>query len=330
MNAVKVGVVFGAMLLLAVVTSPRASGQNVSASFQLFYDELSPHGMWVEYSDYGYVWFPHRDPGFSPYESAGHWVFTDDGWTWVSDYPWGWAPFHYGRWGYDDYYGWYWVPDNVWGPAWVTWRRSPGYYGWAPLRPGITISIAFGSEYRERNERWIFVSERDITRPDISRHYVDRRSNNSIMKRSSVITHTRTDRERNSTFVAGPEREEVQKATRGSVPSVSIRDDARPGQRLEGRELHLYRPRVETENAQGRRAVPSVVRKVDEVQPSTPKRPTQQKRSVDQAKDRQPSQVTPATKERTPQVTPTTKQRSPRAAPAPTTKDDKKKRKERG
>ncbi len=64
---------------------------------------------------------------------------TEYGWTWLSDYPWGWAPFHYGRWDFDNSFGWFWIPGNEWGPAWVTWRRANGYYGWAPMSPGINL-----------------------------------------------------------------------------------------------------------------------------------------------------------------------------------------------
>src|SRR5665647_1119392 len=82
------------------LTIQKASAQ-VSVSFQVFYDELSPYGYWVDNPDYGYVWVPNVAPGFTPYGSNGYWVFTNEGWTWVSNYPWGWAPFHYGRWFYD-------------------------------------------------------------------------------------------------------------------------------------------------------------------------------------------------------------------------------------
>jgi hypothetical protein len=50
----------------AWILPQEASAQQVSVSFQLFYDELSPYGMWVDYPNYGYVWIPDGDPGFSP------------------------------------------------------------------------------------------------------------------------------------------------------------------------------------------------------------------------------------------------------------------------
>jgi hypothetical protein len=104
--------------------APQKASAQVSISFQIFYDNLSPYGNWVDNSDYGYVWVPRVSHGFTPYGTNGYWVFTYAGWTWVSNYSWGWAPFHYGRWFYDSYYGWVWVPDNELGPGWVTWRRS--------------------------------------------------------------------------------------------------------------------------------------------------------------------------------------------------------------
>src|SRR5689334_19708930 len=114
-NILTVAVVLCVGIWMTPTTLP---AQPTSVSFQLFYDQLSPYGAWVEYQNYGYVWVPDVDPGFSPYGTNGYWVYTDYGWTWVSDYSWGWAPFHYGRWVDDDLYGWLWVPDNEWGPAW--------------------------------------------------------------------------------------------------------------------------------------------------------------------------------------------------------------------
>jgi hypothetical protein len=75
---------------------PDAASQD--ASYQTFYDQLSPYGQWINDPDYGYVWMPDASADFKPYATDGHWVYTDEGWTWDSDYPWGWAAFHYGRW----------------------------------------------------------------------------------------------------------------------------------------------------------------------------------------------------------------------------------------
>jgi hypothetical protein len=244
---------------------PNEAYAQPSASYQVFYDGLSPYGNWVNYPNYGYVWMPDVAPGFVPYATAGHWVYTDDGWTWVSDYPWGWAPFHYGRWNYDNNYGWFWIPDNEWGPAWVSWRRSPGYYGWAPLGPGISISVSFGRGYNESNDRWTFVNDRDITRSDIGNRYIDRSRNVTIINNSTVIVNQQRDNRRNSTYIAGPDRNDVQKATHTTVKSVPIRENASPGQHVSNGALQIYRPQMQKVSGNGRNPAPSKVMKLTDV-----------------------------------------------------------------
>jgi hypothetical protein len=271
----------------------RASAQSVSVSFQLFYDELSPHGVWVDYPEYGYVWIPNSNPGFTPYGTDGHWVYTMDGWMWVSDYPWGWAAFHYGRWDYDNDMGWFWVPDNEWGPAWVSWRRSPGYYGWVPLRPGISISIAFGSNYYEQNDRWIFVRERDFVRRDVSLRIVSRTRNSAIINKSTVITNSRNDEKRNAVYIAGPGRDEVQKTTRVRIDPVNVRENERPGQHLRKDEIQLYRPQIEKRSSAGQNPAPSKVVRKNEVRPAQTKSAPQRRQSAvpaDNRKKQEPQQ----------------------------------------
>jgi hypothetical protein len=263
----------------ALLTPPRAFAQETTVSFQLFYDQLSPYGSWVDYQNYGYVWIPDVDRGFSPYSTSGHWIYTDDGWTWVSDYPWGWAPFHYGRWAYDDSYGWLWVPNNEWGPAWVTWRRSEGYYGWAPMGPGISVEVSFGGGYRVPNERWTFVSDRDISRADIDRHYVNRSTNVTIINNSTVINNTYMDNSRHTNYVAGPARDDVQKVTGTAIRPVAIRENNKPGQSLSNDQLQIYRPQVQASNNNGHKPVPSKLVSLKEVKPISERTPGNQRQN---------------------------------------------------
>ena len=236
-----------------------ASAQQDGVSFGIFYNELSPYGQWVDYPGYGYVWIPSAGSDFVPYSSDGHWILTDYGWTWVSDYSWGWAPFHYGRWDYDDSYGWFWVPDNEWGPSWVNWRRADGYYGWSPMRPGISLSVSFGSGYTVPNDRWIFVRDRDFSRTDINHYYINRTNNSTIIKNSSVINRTYTDQNRHSTYVSGPDRADVQKSTGRTIQPVVVHDNEKPGQNLKNGRLQIYRPQVQMNDANGRKPAPSNV-----------------------------------------------------------------------
>src|SRR5436305_14078333 len=80
--------------------SMRGMFHPLSIRAQVFYDNLSPYGQWVEHPTHGYVWLPYAEAGFTPYSTNGHWVYTEYGWTWASNYDWGWALFHYGRWDY--------------------------------------------------------------------------------------------------------------------------------------------------------------------------------------------------------------------------------------
>jgi hypothetical protein len=101
----------------------------------------------VQLADGIWAWQPmvsSVSPDWVPYRDRGHWVLTDEGWYWSSDYSWGWAAFHYGRWSRERSFGWVWHPGSVWAPAWVTWRNSETYAGWAPLPPGVLLQPDVG------------------------------------------------------------------------------------------------------------------------------------------------------------------------------------------
>lgn len=119
----------------------------VTGDAAYYYQELTPYGRWILLEDGTWSWQPRiilTTPEWRPYWDEGHWVWTDQGWYWASDYPWGGVAFHYGRWHLHPGYGWVWVPDRVWGPAWVVWRNSGDYCGWAPLPPGAYFDVAGG------------------------------------------------------------------------------------------------------------------------------------------------------------------------------------------
>lgn len=219
-----------------------AQGIGVSITYQTFYDELSPHGRWIEYPEYGYVWAPNLGPDFQPYSTGGYWAWSDEyEWIWVSDYSWGWAPFHYGRWFHDPFYGWMWVPGYDWSPAWVTWSTGGDYYGWAPIRPGINISIGFGSYHPPANY-WCFAPRRYIGSRHINRYYVDRSRNTTIINNITIINNYS---HRNNVYVNGPRRHEAERYA-GSIRPVRFRDADRPGQRqVRNNEVRFYRPNIQ-------------------------------------------------------------------------------------
>lgn len=237
-------------------------------STQVFYDELSPYGNWVHNREYGYVWIPHVGRNFYPYATSGRWVMTEYGWTWLSDYKWGWAPFHYGRWDYDLYYGWVWFPDSEWAPAWVTWRQGDGYFGWAPMSPGMNAGMGFQDRNYENDiNRWIFVREKDFTKSNIGRYYVNRRQNDDLLRRSAIINNINTNNQSRVSYYSGPDPSEIQRVTGKRLRSVTVRDNDRPGHRLSSNELQIYRPRVENNPTSGNRPAPSRITDIKDIRP---------------------------------------------------------------
>jgi hypothetical protein len=227
-----------------IIKNEKIYAQNTHVSFQIFYDNLSSYGSWIVYPDHGYVWVPDAGPEFFPYSTSGYWAYTEFGWTWVSDYSWGWAPFHYGRWVYDSFYGWLWVPGEEWGPAWVVWRRSPGYYGWAPLAPGISVTVAIGGSYQPDYNNWVFVDEHYIGRRDQNKYYGPRKNNAELVNNSRIINTTKEDKHRRTTYIAGPEKNEIQKITCTEINLTPVKESARPEQKIENNQINLYRPAI--------------------------------------------------------------------------------------
>jgi hypothetical protein len=221
-------------------------------TFQTFYDALSPYGQWVDYPGDGYVWIPNVGPDFRPYGSAGNWVYSDEGWAWVSDYPWGWAPFHYGSWFLDNEYGWCWIPGYQWAPAWVTWRRSDDYYGWAPIGPAA---------YDPPPQTWCFVPRTYVNSPHVTNYYVAPVQNVTIIRQTTVINnYTVINKTVNNVTVinnrnqygTGPDRAEVETVTHTPIKPVSFRESTTPGGgQVAGGQLTIYRPPVQTQPAAG-------------------------------------------------------------------------------
>ena len=220
----------------------------------------------------------------------------------MSDYSWGWAPFHYGRWDYDQYYGWLWIPGNEWGPAWVSWRRADGYYGWAPMEPGITLRASFGRAYDSHNDHWIFVRDRDIDRSDIGRYYIGRTDQSRIIMRSSVISNTYSDNRRHTTYAAGPARADFQKVTGRQVKPVSISENDRPGQNISNGNMKVYRPVVVKSNERDSKPAPSRVTNLKDVKQPSERNVTNSQGNTDSKNnirsDRQPNTANPATNPR--------------------------------
>ncbi len=212
-------------------------------SYQSFYDQLSPYGSWINYPGYGYVWMPNAGPDFRPYSTNGNWIYTDAGWTWASNYSWGWAPFHYGRWFYEGGYGWMWMPGNEWAPAWVSWRGSGDYYGWAPMEPRVTVDMALNS-YNPPANYWNFVPRQYVGNPGWHAYNVDVNRNVTIINNTTIINnYSGTNRSRYA-FAPGPDPNEVRRVSGNNFAQVQLRAANTPGERVSGTQYSIYQPHV--------------------------------------------------------------------------------------
>ncbi len=212
---------------------------------QVFFDELSPYGNWIDYPDYGYVWVPAVDYDFKPYVTNGSWVFSDYGWTWASNYEWGWATFHYGRWFFDDYYGWIWAPGDEWAPAWVKWGTADGYYCWAPLAPNGINPVW--------DNYWAFVPGRRFTDVNLSRSvFFDDRLRNNIQVIDNYNRYDRSVFHNGANgfteYNRGPQLIDVETTTNRRVGIIGIDDYGRPGATvITNNQIRIYRPLINTD-----------------------------------------------------------------------------------
>lgn len=261
-------VVFIAALVFVLVPGQilRADDDN-SISFQTFYDQLSDQGTWIQTNDYGYVFQPTvNDPNWRPY-TYGHWVNTDQGMMWVSNEPFGWATYHYGRWVNLDNDGWVWVPGYTWAPAWVSWRDSDDYYGWAPLPPDSAVGvdffagdIGFGFHIGDDCDRafgigpaWYnFCPVAFIGDPYSWRHFADRRDNFAIINRTRNITNINVANDtRAGRFgrvqAGGPSLAAVNARSRTPIQQVQLTSASTRATngRLHGKSLAVFAPNVD-------------------------------------------------------------------------------------
>src|SRR6266700_3330736 len=191
-----------------------------SGGYSMFYTKLEPYGAWLETSDYGYVWQPRQaesSRSWRPY-TTGRWVYTDAGWTWISEEPFGWATYHYGRWTRLRGVGWVWVPGNEWAPAWVSWRKSNDYVGWAPLPPEARFDQRTGihnwsdSYYDIGPDQYSFVASREFGAQRVESVLLPPERTVTIVNQTTNVTNITYN---NTTVVnEGPNYDEVRTQSR--------------------------------------------------------------------------------------------------------------------
>ena len=191
--------------VLCAVVWPRQAEARVTFSY--FYESLAPYGDWVDVERYGYCWQPRGVAAdWRPY-TDGYWSYTDAGWTWVSYEDFGSITYHYGRWVRLEDTGWVWRPDFEWGPAWVSWRQSDDYVGWAPLPPEATfdpdsgIGVWADRDYDIGPSAYVFCEPRYFGAPVLRNYVLPWHRNLAIINSTVNIT--------NITVIAGGGRDRV-------------------------------------------------------------------------------------------------------------------------
>jgi hypothetical protein len=213
---------FAAILAFGAMTPPKASAQ-VGVDF--FYSNLHPYGEWVNCS-YGYCWHPvNVAVNWAPY-TDGYWAYTDGGWTWVSYEDYGGIVYHYGRWANIIGEGWVWVPGVQWAPAWVSWRSSPDYVGWAPLPPEAVFRVGFGfggwvdAQFNIGPGCYNFVGCRDFGSPALAGVIVNREQNVNIITNTTNITNITNN---NSTvYTGGPRYADIAARSTRPIPTLHL------------------------------------------------------------------------------------------------------------
>lgn len=222
------------------------SGYTSEVDVAYFYDYLSDFGLWVYLPGYNYVWLPRATSYYWRPYTYGRWLWTDWGWTWVSYYDWGWGPFHYGRWGFDRDLGWFWVPGTVWSPAWVSWRWSNFYIGWAALPPQVRLIAGVGITalpYSLPVNFWIFVEGRYFLNPYINRYVLPYERNLTIInftaQRTNIIV-------RNQRIInQGLDVDFVTRITRRRISPYELRQVRKPQlSNVELKKVEIFKPKV--------------------------------------------------------------------------------------
>ena len=94
----KVKTVLISLTLAILVLGVAQTAAALRADVAMFYEPLAAYGNWVDYGNYGPVWYPTNVPSdWRPYLN-GRWVPAAEGWVFESEEPWAWAGYHYGNW----------------------------------------------------------------------------------------------------------------------------------------------------------------------------------------------------------------------------------------
>ncbi|HYB99358.1 MAG TPA: DUF6600 domain-containing protein [Candidatus Limnocylindrales bacterium] len=271
-HALTLSLFLGCAALGGIATDAVVATEVRAAVFDTtyFYAALAPDGRWYYHPRLGWVWYPVRvEVGWQPY-TVGRWEWADEyGWVWASEESFGWATYHYGRWFDDPHAGWVWVPGDVWGPAWVSWRVTDGFVGWAPLPPQtygheISLTLDFGGGFYSRpsffdayanfqigapsHDHFVFVDYNNFTTVNINKVVIRDSSRRERLFREARDVTRYEVQGGHARFRGDFGRQEVERRIGRQIRPVRIAEADRPtrgGAAGGDGQLSIYRPRIE-------------------------------------------------------------------------------------
>lgn len=147
--------------------------------FQGYAPDFVAYGQWMSVPQYGYVWAPTVEAGWSPFRD-GRWIWWRGELIWLPLEPWGWVPYHYGRWLFYPAIGWVWIPPAadavIWNPGAVAWITGPEFVAWIPLAPG---EIFFG--FRDFGPASVNITKVHVTHIHVTNVFVNTRATNAMV-----------------------------------------------------------------------------------------------------------------------------------------------------
>jgi hypothetical protein len=123
----------------------------------------------------------------------------------------------------------------------------------------------FGVGNREYNGGCRFVRSEHFGRRDINNYYINRTNNVTIIKNTTVINNIHTDKIRNVSYNSGPNRIEVEKHTGKAIHSIAIKENDKPGQNINDKQLEIYRPQINKNDNVPFKPVPPQLIKMEDI-----------------------------------------------------------------
>ncbi len=136
----------------------------------------------------------------------------------------------YGRWTRLRGIGWVWVPGQQWAPAWVSWRKSNDYVGWAPLPPEARFDQRTGihnwsdNYYEIGPDQYCFVATREFGAQRAESTILPPERNVAIVNQTTNVTNITY---KNTTIVnEGPNYDEVRAQSREPMQRFRLERNA--------------------------------------------------------------------------------------------------------